>query len=533
MDKCTNDLVGRDAAVLRVRGALAFTDATKPGAGALADAAILIRDGKIAEVGVATDPATIDPRALEIGGELYWIIPGLVNAHSHGRGLGWFRLGAADDALEPWICQILAQPGLNPYLDTVYQNLRLIAAGVTTVLHSHYPRNPADAGETEATLRAYTDTGLRVGFAASLFTRNFFSYDDTAFLKILPVSLRERAARLGRADATTADRFFAEVRRLTERYSVGGRGAPAVRILHGPVAPQWVTPEELARCRREADELGGGVHMHLLETPYQSAWAWREYGRPWAVELARQGILGSNVSLAHAVWTDDADLSCMAEHGVTVCHNPSSNLRLKNGLAPVARMRARGIRVALGGDNSILGGEEDMLAEMRLCANLHRQPGFEAAAPRAEEVLAMATVAGAHAAGFGDTIGRITVGAAADLVLLRHERITHPFLAPESSLIDALLHVASARDVETVIIGGEIVYHAGHWHNFDLKQVEAELAQQAALGLPRRDEAADLFRALVPYRRQFEGRLFDDSAHYRYNAIASESNPVRMRGGDC
>jgi cytosine/adenosine deaminase-related metal-dependent hydrolase len=82
-------------------------------------------------------------------------------------------------------------------------------------------------------------------------------------------------------------------------------------------------------------------------------------------------------------------------------------------------MRARGVRVALGGDNSILGGEEDLLAEMLLCANLHRQPGFETAAPRAEEVLAMATVAGAHAAGFGDTIGRIARGAAADLVLLR------------------------------------------------------------------------------------------------------------------
>jgi hypothetical protein len=89
--------------------------------------------------------------------------------------------------------------------------------------------------------------------------------------------------------------------------------------------------------------------MHLLETPYQRAWAWREYGWPWAVELDRQGILGPNVSLAHAVWTDDAELICMAERGVTVCHNPSSNLRLKSGLAPVPRMRARGVRVALGG----------------------------------------------------------------------------------------------------------------------------------------------------------------------------------------
>jgi cytosine/adenosine deaminase-related metal-dependent hydrolase len=182
-------------------------------------------------------------------------------------------------------------------------------------------------------------------------------------------------------------------------------------------------------------------------------------------------------------------------------------------------MRARGIRVALGGDNSVLGGEEDMLAEMRLCANLHRQPGFETAAPGAEEVLAMATVAGAHAAGFGDTIGRIVPGAAADLVLLRHERITSPFLAPEIPRIDALLHTASARDVETVIIGGEVVYHAGSWRGFDRAKVEAELAQAAAASLPRRDESAELFRAIAPYRRRFEGRLFEEPAHYRYNAV--------------
>jgi imidazolonepropionase-like amidohydrolase len=92
--KPTDDVFGRDAKVLRVRGALAFTDATRPGAGALTDAAILIRDGKIACVGAAADPATADPRALEVGGDRYWMMPGLVNAHSHGRGLGWFRLRA-------------------------------------------------------------------------------------------------------------------------------------------------------------------------------------------------------------------------------------------------------------------------------------------------------------------------------------------------------------------------------------------------------------------------------------------------------
>jgi 5-methylthioadenosine/S-adenosylhomocysteine deaminase len=88
MNKGADNLLGRDAAVLRVRSALAFTDATRPGAGRLTDAAILVRDRKIAGVGAAADPATADPRALEVGGDRYWIIPGLVIAHSHGRELG-------------------------------------------------------------------------------------------------------------------------------------------------------------------------------------------------------------------------------------------------------------------------------------------------------------------------------------------------------------------------------------------------------------------------------------------------------------
>jgi hypothetical protein len=67
MNKPADDVLGRDAAVLRVRGAVAFTDATKPGAGAIANAAILVRDGKIAAVGATADPATADPRALEVG----------------------------------------------------------------------------------------------------------------------------------------------------------------------------------------------------------------------------------------------------------------------------------------------------------------------------------------------------------------------------------------------------------------------------------------------------------------------------------
>jgi 5-methylthioadenosine/S-adenosylhomocysteine deaminase len=522
------ELLERETPVMRVRGAVAFTDASRPRAGELRDAAVLVRDGRIVAVGPAGAPATKHPDAVELGGSDYWILPGLVNAHTHGRGIGWFRLGALDDSLEPWIYNLMGQPGLDPYYDTVYQNLRLIESGVTTALHSHYPRDPGNQDELEATIRAYVDTGLRVGFAVSIFTRNFLSYDDVAFLATLPAELRQRVeVMLGPSGPPDSAPVFEEIRRLSSLYQGVGEGASAVRILHGPVAPQWVSPEELQRCYREADELGGGVHMHLLETPYQRAYALCALGESWGVHLDRLGVLGPNVSVAHAVWTEDADMDCFADRGVTVCHNPSSNLRLKSGIAPVARMRGRGVRVALGGDNSILGGEEDFLEEMRLCANLHRQPGFDGAALDGEGVLAMGTIAGATATGFGDSIGKLVPGAAADIVLMRHRRITGPALSNTIPPIEALLHAGAARDVETVIIGGRVRYHGGLHRGFDKDRIEQMLCAESVETTVGHEQTGALFRELLPYRRRFEDPPFREPTHYQYNAVAQQKRPDR------
>ena len=116
------------------------------------------------------------------------------------------------------------------------------------------------------------------------------------------------------------------------------------------------------------------------------------------------------MSCAHSVWLTDDDIGLLAASGTTVCHNPSSNLRLKSGIAPLNRMLAAGIPMALGIDEATINDDNDILQEMRLAAKLHREPGVAAAQPDSAQILAMATVGGARAVCSPHRFGRLEGG---------------------------------------------------------------------------------------------------------------------------
>ena len=168
------------------------------------------------------------------------------------------------------------------------------------------------------------------------------------------------------------------------------------------------------------------MHMHLVETAYQKEYARRRGGGTAVDYLQEHGLLGPRMTLGHGTWLTEGDIELAAETGTHVCHNASSNLRLRSGIAPVNRLEARGVNVGLGMDEAGINDDRDMLQEMRVALNVHREPGFDDSVPTTAQVLRMATANGAQTTPFGTDIGTLEVGKAADLVVMSWRDIAFP-----------------------------------------------------------------------------------------------------------
>jgi len=362
----------------------------------IADAAVYHKDGRIQAVGPYEELRLKYRPDAELGSDAYLVMPGLVNAHQHGRGLSPLQFGILDDSLEPWIHSLWSQKQVDPYWDTLYTCIRLIESGVTATLHSNYSRNPNDwEEEIEASLQAYQDAGIRVAFAIDIANQNAVVYEqDQRFLSSLPKNLQAKMkAFLATKRSLTPEEYFAFFDQISARYQ--GAGQEKVRILLGPVGPQWVSDDVLRQISRKAAESNAAIHIHMLETMYQKGYAQRTYGKTFGEHLNDLELLGPNVSCAHCVWLSEKDLDILASSGTSVIHNPSANLRLRSGIAPLGGMLARGINVGIGTDNGSLNDDDDIFQDMRLALQIHRVPGLHEWCPSAADILKMATINGA------------------------------------------------------------------------------------------------------------------------------------------
>jgi len=169
--------------------------------------------------------------------------------------------------------------------------------------------------------------------------------------------------------------------------------------------------------------------------------------------LEQIGFLGPELTIGHGTHLTDDDIDVLAATGTRVCHNPSSNLRLQSGIAPLNRLSERGIVTALGLDEAGINDDRDIWQEMRLALKLHRVPGIGARVPTSPEVLRMATEHGALTTQFGPDIGVLEAGKAADMVLVDWDSVAEPYLDPSVPVVDALVHRGRPSGVRTVIVG--------------------------------------------------------------------------------
>ena len=188
----------------------------------------------------------------------------------------------------------------------------------------------------------------------------------------------------------------------------------------------------------------------------------------------------------------------LARTGGAVSHNPSSNLRLRAGIAPLNAFLAAGATTGIGLDGTTLNDDDDMFTEMRLALRLARGAVLGEPAPTPRDVLGMATLGGAKLMNKEGRLGRLASGYEADIVLLDLERILAPWTAPEVDPLDLIVLRAGAQDVREVLVAGKTVYAGGKATGFDAASVAKELAAQLSK-VPYPAEAVQLARELLPH----------------------------------
>ncbi|HEY5701249.1 MAG TPA: amidohydrolase family protein [Gammaproteobacteria bacterium] len=485
--------------VLIVRGGWVFA-----GAGndieTIRDGAVAISGELISDIGSWTDVSARHPGARVMGSERNAVIPGLINAHHHSHGISSIQHGIPDLHLEPWILAWRQMRSVDPYLDTLLSAAAQLRTGVTAVIDVHNGGGNATryAQTARQKLRAHADAGLRVAFAAGLSTQSFLvagGGEDKRFIDSLPQDLKPLAKPLlPPDDRISVDEYFEVLGTLRQE----AEADPRSEIWFGPPGPQWVSDDFLQRIAERAEQWSTGVQTHVNESFYEKLHGPRAYGQSTVIHLRDLGVLSPRFSIAHGVWLNAEEIEAMAESGAAVSHNPSSNLRLRAGVAPWNALRSAGVTVGIGMDATTLNADEDMFTEMRLALRLARPPMLGQPAPSPRDVFAAATAGGARILSRDNDLGRIAAGFQADLVLVDLERIDWPWVAPETDPLELTLLRAGAGDVTDVLIAGELVYRDGKPTRFDLAAAGRELGDQLAR-TPLPSAEADRVARLLPY----------------------------------
>ena len=497
-----------------------------PAAGAegfevIEDGALVQEDGVITVLGTgrALRRRYPDLTVVGTGGDL--LLPGFVNAHHH-LGLTPLQLGSPDMPLELWWVTRMVCRSVDARLDTLYSAIDMISSGTTTVQHLHgwVAGTQDQVGAVAAqVLQAYDEIGMRASYAYAVREQNRLVYqDDAAFVAGLPPPLRGPMQAWFDRFAMSLDDMMALFEDLHARHHQRAR----LRIQLAPANLHWCSDAALSRLAAAGERHDVRLHIHLLETAYQKEYARRRTGGSAVAHLQRLGLLGPRLTIGHGTWLTEPEIALLAQSGTCLCHNCSSNFRLRSGIAPLNRFLAHGITTGLGLDEAGINDDRDMLQEMRLVLRAHRVPGMADEVPTIEQVLRMATAGGAQTTGFAGRVGTIAVGMAADLVLLDWQAISRPYLDPLTGVVAALVQRARREAVRTVLCEGEVIYDAGRCTRIDQEAVLRELGHQLQHALDDGElQRRGLSAALLPHVREFY-RTYMDGAElhpfYRQNS---------------
>ncbi|MES2580444.1 MAG: TRZ/ATZ family hydrolase [Pseudomonadota bacterium] len=386
--------------------------------------AVVIQAGKIIDLCTfAQASQQYEPKELIQLNE-HVLMPGLVNLHAHAA-MNLMR-GLADDLpLMPWLKQHIwpaEQKLLSPsfvYDGTLLACAEMLSGGVTTFNDMYF--YPVAAAEASLQMGMRANLGLVVLELATQYASDAESYIDKG------------------TDAR--DQF---------------KNESLISFSFAPHAPYTVNDETFKQINTLSAQLNIGLHIHLHETLAEIAQSEQNYGMRPLARLAKLGLLGATTTFAHCVHLNAIEIQLLAEHGCSIAHCPSSNLKLASGIAPIAEYATQGINIGLGTDSAASSNRLDMFAEMRLATLLAKGFSHDATAISAHQALEMATINGAKALGLDEKIGSIEIGKLADLTAVKLSDINmQPCFDPVSHLV----YVAGREQVSHVWVNGDLKYY--------------------------------------------------------------------------
>lgn len=252
----------------------------------------------------------------------------------------------------------------------------------------------------------------------------------------------------------------------------------------------YATEPAQRRAIALAKKFRTGFHTHSNEAEVEVAEMQRRYGKRPIAALQQLGLLDADHTLlAHCVWLDDSEIDIMAAHKIAVAHNPTSNMKLASGMAPVIALRAAGIAIGIGTDGEKENNNLDMFEEMKFASLLTKFASNDAAALGSWDVLRMATIEGAKALGMAADIGSLEVGKKADMLAVRTDtpRMTPLIAGRDGNLHHNIVHAVQGGDVDMTMVNGAIIAENGLLKTADIQTLIAEVNHLAPGLFDRRD----------------------------------------------
>ncbi|MDI9515010.1 MAG: amidohydrolase [Clostridiaceae bacterium] len=395
---------------------------------------VVIENGTITKIGSDISKTSEDAHIIDGSGKL--VMPGLINGHCHVP-MTLLRNYADDMDLQTWLFDHIfpVEDRLNGddvYWGSLLGIMEMLSTG-TTCFADMYDHMDDIASAVELSgIRAQLSRGQTSNNAGPDFSEDRAMKESVDFVK------KWNGAAEGRITAAMA-----------------------------PHAIYTCSPSYIQAIANNAEKLGVPIHVHLDETVREHEDCLRTHGKTPTAHLYDLGLFELKTIAAHCVFITEDDMSLLREKGVSVIHNPASNLKLASGIAPVPEALSAGLNVCIGTDGASSNNNLNMWEDMYLTSILHKGSTRNPRLITADEVLKMATVNGARALGMPH-VGSIQEGNKADLIMVDLEK---PHLKPLHNLCSALVYSAQGSDVSMTMVDGRILYQDGEFKTIDREKV--------------------------------------------------------------